>query len=103
MQRVILSFVLQKILSKRNLKIYKMTFCFYRILSLDLHDNTFVVNSSLSTIYTTMNDRKTLNAVVSKMLKKTYHLSAVMYVLQTLSSLIWKPFGIKIKMWTRIY
>ena len=35
-----------------------------------LHDNTFVVNSSLSTIYTTMNDSKKLNAVVSKMLKK---------------------------------
>ena len=35
-----------------------------------LHDYTFVINSSLSTIYTTMNDDKTLNAVVSKMLKK---------------------------------
>ena len=44
-----------------------------KILSLEnikftLHDYTFVINSSLSTIYTTMNDGKTLNAVVSKML-----------------------------------
>ncbi|XP_065650477.1 uncharacterized protein LOC136078622 [Hydra vulgaris] len=35
-----------------------------------LHENTFVINSSLSTIYTTMNDGKILNAMVSKMLKK---------------------------------
>ena len=41
------------------------------ILSLEnikFHDYTFVINSSLSTIYTTMNDGKALNAVVSKML-----------------------------------
>ncbi|XP_065680006.1 uncharacterized protein LOC124806171 isoform X2 [Hydra vulgaris] len=35
-----------------------------------LGESTFVVKSSLSTIYTTMNDGKTLNAVVSNMLKK---------------------------------
>ena len=35
-----------------------------------LHDYTFVISSSFSTIYTTMNDGKTLNAVVSKMLLK---------------------------------
>ncbi|XP_047142117.1 uncharacterized protein LOC124816560 [Hydra vulgaris] len=35
-----------------------------------LGESTFVVKSSLSTIYTTMNDEKTLNAAVSNMLKK---------------------------------
>ncbi|XP_065640788.1 uncharacterized protein LOC124819045 [Hydra vulgaris] len=53
-----------------------------------LGESTFVVKSSLSTIYTTMNDGKTLNAVVSNMLKKKFHLSPAMYALQILRSLI---------------
>ena len=52
-----------------------------------LGESTFVVKSSLSTIYTTMNDGKTLNAVVSNMLKKKFHLSPAMYALQILRSL----------------